>query len=45
MWINPVAVGGGTPFFPAVPGVRRLRRLEARELPSGALYLRYERID
>lgn len=45
MWVNPVAVGGGTPFLPAVPGVRRMRRLEARELPSGALYLRYERID
>ena len=45
MWVNPVAVGGGTPFFPAVPGVRRLRRLEARALPSGALYLRYERAD
>ncbi len=45
MWVNPVAVGGGTPFFPAVPGVRRLRRLEARALPSGSLYLRYERAD
>ena len=45
MWVNPVAVGGGTPFFPAVPGVRRLRRLEARALQSGALYLRYERAD
>jgi dihydrofolate reductase len=43
MWVNPVAVGGGTPFFPAVPGVRRLRLLEARALPAGSLYLRYER--
>jgi dihydrofolate reductase len=43
MWVNPVAVGGGTPFFPAVPGVRQLRLLEARALPAGSLYLRSER--
>jgi dihydrofolate reductase len=45
MWVNPVAVGGGTPFFPAVPGIRRLRLLEARALSAGSLYLRYERAD
>jgi dihydrofolate reductase len=43
MWVSPVAVGGGTPFFPAGPGVRRLRLLEALALPEGSLYLRYER--
>ena len=47
MWVNPVAVGGGTPFFPAVPGVRRLRLLEARRaaggLPLPALRARHGR--
>lgn len=44
MWINPVAVGGGKPYFPAGAEQLRLRLLEQRAFASGALYLRYERI-
>jgi dihydrofolate reductase len=45
-WVNPVAVGGGKPYFPA-DGQQlrlRLRLLEQRAFASGALYLRYERV-
>lgn len=41
-WVSPVAVGGGTPFFPAGRTLR-LRLVEHRSFPSGALWLRYER--
>lgn len=43
LWVNPVAVGGGKPFFPAGAGELQLRLAEHRALPSGAVYLRYER--
>jgi dihydrofolate reductase len=43
IWVNPVAVGGGKPFFPAARGQLRLRLAEHRAFPSGALYLRYRR--
>jgi dihydrofolate reductase len=43
MWISPVAVGGGTPFFPATGSALRLRLREHRAFGSGAVYLRYER--
>ena len=42
LFVVPVAVGGGKPFFPA--GCRlRLRLTEQRQFESGALHLRYER--
>jgi dihydrofolate reductase len=42
LFVVPVAVGGGKPFFPA--GSRLdLRLAEQRTFESGALYLRYER--
>ncbi len=44
IWVNPVAVGGGKPFFPAGREVR-LRLEEHRAFASGALYLRYRRAD
>jgi hypothetical protein len=44
MWVNPVAVGGGKPYFPVGGGQLRLRLLEQRAFASGALYLRYERV-
>jgi dihydrofolate reductase len=44
MWVNPVAVGGGKPYFPAGGEQLRLRLLEQRAFASGALYLRYERV-
>jgi dihydrofolate reductase len=42
MWVSPVVVGAGKPFFPHA--VRAdLVLAEARQLSGGALYLRYER--
>ena len=43
MWVSPVLAGGGKPFFPAQVDVQALRRLEARSMSAGVLYLRYER--
>ena len=43
MWMNPVAVGGGTPFFPAGAAQLDLRLVECRPFPSGTLWLRYRR--
>lgn len=43
MWVNPVVVGAGRPFFPAGAGQLDLRLVECREFPSGALWLRYRR--
>lgn len=44
IWVNPVAVGGGKPFFPAGHELR-LQLTEHRAFASGALYLRYRRAD
>ncbi len=41
--VNPVVLGGGTPFFSAVDSPISLRLLEARTFRSGVVYLRYER--
>jgi dihydrofolate reductase len=43
-FVNPVAVGGGKPFLSPLVEHLPLRLLETRTFPSGALYLRYERI-
>lgn len=45
IWVNPVAVGGGKPFFPVGRAQLRLWLAEHRAFPSGALYLRYRRAD
>ena len=42
MWINPIAVGGGKPFFPAGKQLN-LKLVESRTFPSGTLWLRYRR--
>lgn len=42
LFVMPVAVGGGKPFFP-IGGRVRLGLVEHRILSSGAVYLRYER--
>lgn len=39
--IAPTAVGGGTPFFPALPSWISLRLLENRTFPGGTVLLRY----
>lgn len=44
LYVMPVAVGGGKPFFPASKRLR-LRLAEHRTFASGAVYLRYERAD
>jgi dihydrofolate reductase len=37
----PIAVGGGTPFFPTLPSWMSLRLLENRTFPGGTVLLRY----
>lgn len=39
--VSPVAVGGGTPFFPQLPSRIALRLLETRTFPGGSVLLRY----
>jgi dihydrofolate reductase len=43
LFINPVVVGGGKPFFPTVPQVVPLRLVETRTFGPKVVYLRYER--
>jgi dihydrofolate reductase len=43
MWVCPVIVGGGKPFFPSPPEQLNLRLAENRTCEGGVLYLRYER--
>jgi dihydrofolate reductase len=38
---SPVVLGGGTPFFPAVPQTRPLQLVEARVVPPGVVYEHY----
>ena len=42
LYVVPVAVGGGKPYFPTQQELR-LRLVEHRAFPSGVVYLRYER--
>jgi dihydrofolate reductase len=41
--VNPVVVGGGTPFFPSVREQLDLVLVEERRFGSGVVYLRYQR--
>jgi dihydrofolate reductase len=43
MWLCPVVVGGGKPYWPAPPEQLNLRLAENRTCEGGVLYLRYER--
>ena len=43
--VHPVAIGGGTPYLPALDGRIGLRLLETRRFGSGVMYLRYERAE
>ncbi len=40
----PTAVGGGTPYFPALPSWLSLRLVENRTFPGGGVLLRYEAV-
>jgi dihydrofolate reductase len=42
LYVNPVLLGGGIPFFPALDAPIVLRPLESRPFPSGVVLLRYE---
>lgn len=40
--VAPIAVGGGTPFFPTLPSWLSLRLVENRTFPGGTVLLRYQ---
>jgi dihydrofolate reductase len=44
LFITPVVLGGGTPYFAPVESRLQLELLEARKFGSRVVYLRYERI-
>jgi dihydrofolate reductase len=44
LFVHPVILGTGTPFFPALDGRIGLKLLETRAFGSGVVYLRYEAI-
>ncbi len=41
LFVSPVVLGGGTPFFPAVEDRLRLELVETRTFGSRVVYLRY----
>jgi dihydrofolate reductase len=43
LFVHPVALGGGTPFFPPLDDRLSLRLVETRTFGSGVVYLCYER--
>jgi dihydrofolate reductase len=42
LFVNPVVLGGGTPFFPALNHPINLQLIESRVFGSGVVYLRYQ---
>jgi dihydrofolate reductase len=42
LFVNPVVLGGGTPFFPKLQKPINLQLLETRIFRSGVVYLRYQ---
>jgi dihydrofolate reductase len=42
LFVNPIVLGSGTPFFPALQKPMTLRLMETRRFRSGVVYLRYE---
>lgn len=42
LFLNPVVLGSGTPFFPALRNPISLRLIETRTFGSGVVYLRYQ---
>lgn len=45
LFVHPVILGAGTPYFPALEERIGLRLLETRTFGSGVVYLRYEATD
>jgi dihydrofolate reductase len=42
-YVNPVVLGAGIPFFPALESPLSLRLVESRNFSAGVVFLRYER--
>lgn len=45
LFVHPIILGGGTPFFPALDDPIKLRLVETHMFGSGVVYLRYQRAD
>jgi dihydrofolate reductase len=45
LFVSPVVLGGGTPFFPPLDERIHLELVETRTFGSRVVYLRYERVD
>ncbi|MCC7353301.1 MAG: dihydrofolate reductase [Anaerolineae bacterium] len=45
LYVHPVILGAGTPFFPALDKRINLRLVETHTFGSGVVYLRYQRAD
>jgi len=45
LFVQPVVLGSGTPFFPASDSPIKLRLVDTRTFGSGVVYLRYRRAD
>jgi dihydrofolate reductase len=43
LFVNPIILGGGTPYFPHLAKPLDVRLVESRTFNSGVVYLRYER--
>jgi dihydrofolate reductase len=44
LFVNPIVVGGGTPFFPGLDSALELELVETRTFGSRVVYLRYRRV-
>ena len=44
LFIQPVLLGAGTPMFPALEAVTKLRLVEIHTFTSGVVFLRYQRV-
>jgi dihydrofolate reductase len=45
LFVQPVVLGSGTPFFPALADPLKLRLVETHTFGSGVVYLRYQRAE
>jgi dihydrofolate reductase len=45
LFLQPIILGSGTPFFPALDNPINLRLVETRTFGSGVIYLHYRRTD
>ena len=44
LFVAPIVLGGGTPFFAALDKRLELELVETRTFPAGVVYLRYRRV-